>query len=115
MMPERELDGVNLLPYLMSENEMPPHEYLFWQRGISKVVRNNEFKLIMNEYLGTEILYDLRQNKYENPDVASFHPKVVSELKKAFQGWTKSHKPPMWPSVIYFTAVKDGVRCYFEQ
>ena len=115
MMPERALDGVNLLPYMMGENEMPPHEYLFWQRGISKVVRNNEFKLVMNEYLGTEILYDLRQNKYENPDVASSHPKVVNELKKAFQGWTKSHKPPMWPSVIYFTAVKDGVRYYFEQ
>ena len=115
MMPGRELDGVNLVPHLMGENKMPPHKYLFWQRGISKVVRNNEFKLVMNEYLGTEILYDLNQNIYENPDVASINPGVVNELKTAFQDWKQSNKPPMWPSVIYFTAEKDGVTYYFEQ
>lgn len=115
MMPGRKLDGVNLLPYLMGENKMPPHEYLFWQRGISKVVRNNEFKLVMNEYLGTEVLYDLNQNKYENPDVASTNSKVVDELKRAFEDWKQFNKPPMWPSVIYFTAEKDGVTYYFEQ
>jgi len=115
MMPGRELDGVNLLPYIMGDNKMPPHQYLFWQRGISKVVRNNEFKLVMNEYSGIEILYNLNQNKYENPDVAPSNPRVVNELKTAFQDWEKYHKPPMWPSVIYFTAKKDGVRYYFEQ
>jgi len=109
------LDGANLVPHLKGENKMPPHEYLFWQRGISKVVRNNEFKLVMNEYSGTEILYDLNQNKYENPDVASYNRKMVNELKTAFQSWKKSNKSPMWPSVIYFTAEKDGVRYYFEQ
>ena len=115
MMPGRKLDGANLVPHLKGENKMPPHEYLFWQRGISKVVRNNEFKLVMNEYSGTEILYDLNQNKYENPDVASYNRKMVNELKTAFQSWKKSNKSPMWPSVIYFTAEKDGVRYYFEQ
>ncbi len=115
MMPGRILDGVNLVPYITGENNKPPHEYLFWQRGISKVVRNNEYKLVMNEYSGDEILYDLKQNKYENPDVASDNPMIVNELKKAFKDWEKSNKPPMWPSVIYFTAVKDGVRYYFEQ
>jgi arylsulfatase A-like enzyme len=115
MMPGRKLDGVNLIPYLLGENKMPPHEYLFWQRGISKVVRNNEYKLVMNEYLDIEILYDLEQNKYENPDVATNNPEIVDELKMEFQNWSQFNKSPMWPSVIYFTAVKDGVRYYFEQ
>ena len=115
MMSGRELDGVNLIPYILGEKNMPPHEYLFWQRGISKVVRNNEFKLVMNEYLGIELLYDLEQNKYENPDVASANPMIFNELKEAFHDWSQSNKAPMWPSVIYFTAVKDGVRYYFEQ
>jgi arylsulfatase A-like enzyme len=115
MMPGRKLDGINLIPHLMGENKMPPHEYLFWQRGISKVVRNNEFKLVMNEYSGTEILYDLSQNKYENPDVASLNPEVVKELKMAFQDWSQSNKPPLWPPVIYYTTEKDGVKYYFEQ
>jgi arylsulfatase A-like enzyme len=115
MMPGRKLDGVNLIPYLTGENNMPPHEYLFWQRGISKVVRNNEYKLVMNEYLDIEMLYDLQQNKYENPDVSSDNMEIVNELKMAFLDWSQSNKPPMWPSVIYFTAVKDGVRYYFEQ
>jgi arylsulfatase A-like enzyme len=115
MMPGRQLDGVNLMPYILGENNMPPHEYLFWQRGNSKVVRNNEYKLVMNDYSGDEILYNLVQNKYENPDVASDNPEIVTELKEAFQDWSQSNKAPMWPSVIYFTAEKDGVRYYFEQ
>jgi arylsulfatase A-like enzyme len=115
MMPGRKLDGVNLIPYFTGENNMPPHEYLFWQRGISKVVRNNEYKLVMNEYLDIEMLYDLQQNKYENPDVSSDNMEIVNELKMAFLDWSQSNKAPMWPSVIYFTALKDGVRYYFEQ
>ena len=115
MMRERELDGVNLIPYLIGENDRPPHDYLFWQRGISKVVRNNEYKLVMNEYMGVEILYDLIQNKYENPDVASDNPEIVNELKIAFNDWSQHNKSPIWPSVIYFTAKKDGIRYYFEQ
>lgn len=115
MMPERELDGVNLIPHLTGQDTMPPHEYLFWQRGNSKVVRNNEFKLVMNEYSGTELLYELKRNRFENPDVASSHPGVVHALKMAFEDWTKIHNPPMWPPVIYYTAKKDGIRYYFEQ
>jgi arylsulfatase A-like enzyme len=115
MMPGRELDGVNLIPHLIGESELPPHEYLFWQRGISKVVRNNAYKLVMNEYSGVEILYDLSQNKYENPDVATSNPRIVEELKMAFHDWRKSNIAPIWPSVIYYTAEKDGIRYYFEQ
>ena len=115
MMPGRALDGVNLIPYITGHNNAPPHEYLFWQRGISKVVRNNEYKLMMNEYMGIEILYDLKQNRFEDPDVASTNLSAVNELKAAFGDWSEIHNPPMWPSVIYFTAEKDGIRYYFEQ
>lgn len=112
---ERVVDGVNLLPFLIDSVQEDPHQYLFWQRGISKVVRSNEWKLMMNEYAGENLLYNLMENKYENPNELANYPLIVQDLKKAHQNWRQSHKEPLWPSVIYFTTQKDGKTVYFEQ
>lgn len=114
-MPGRELDGVNLVPFLNDSVDETPHDYLYWKRGNSKVVRSNEWKLVINDYSGDTLLYNLKNNKYENPDLSASNPGVVDELKSAYWQWTRIHKPPIWPSVIYYTAEKDGKRYYFEQ
>jgi arylsulfatase A-like enzyme len=115
MMPGRELDGKDLVPFLNDNTGKGPHEYLFWQRGISKVVRSHEWKLMMNGYNGDTLLYNLAGNPYEYPDLARQHPAVVRELKRAHQDWREGNQPPLWPPVIYYYAWKDGERYYFEQ
>lgn len=92
-----------------------PHEYLFWQRGLSKVVRNKKWKLMMNDKSDENILYNLMTNKYENPDESDVYPEVVNELQEVYSDWTKTHHKPMWPAVIYFTTEKDGKKYSFEQ
>lgn len=109
------IDGINLLPYLMDSLERNPHKYLFWQRGLSKVVRNDEWKLMINDKSGDTLLYNLLTNKYENPDESAVYPEVVKELKEAYSGWFQTHHKPLWPAVIYFTTEKDGKVYYFEQ
>ena len=115
MMRGRAIDGVNLLPYLFDSISQPPHEYLFWQRGISKVLRSNEWKLMINEYSDEALLYKLSNDKYETTDVSNANPDVVGRLKKVHKNWQKTHIEPMWPSVIYYTAEMDGRVYYFEQ
>jgi hypothetical protein len=112
---KRAIDGVNLLPYLMDSLEQDPHDYLFWQRGISKVVRSDKWKFMMNEYNGKHLLFNLSENKYENPDELANYPIIVQELKQAHYNWRQTHTEPLWPPVVYFTVEKDGHTVYFEQ
>ena len=114
-LPGRELDGKDLLPYLTDPAAGSPHAYLFWQRGISQVTRGDRWKLMINGYSGDTLLYDLQENKYENPDVSSSYYETIRELDQAHREWAKMRREPLWPSVIYFTAIKDGKRYYFEQ
>lgn len=114
-LPNRELDGVNLLPYLQDSTKGYPHDYLFWQRGISKAVRSNEWKLLINDYSGDKLLYNLNDNRYENPETANSNPEIVQQLSNSISTWQSTHAEPLWPSVIYFKTIKDGKEYYFEQ
>ena len=70
---------------------------------------------MVNEFSGDMLLYNLANNKYENPNVAVNNQGIVSGLQDAINTWKESHAAPIWPSVIYFTAEKDGKVFYFEQ
>jgi arylsulfatase A-like enzyme len=115
VMPGREVDGVDLLPFLMDAARGNPHEYLFWKRGNSKVVRSNRWKLMLNGHSGDTLLYDLSKNRYEEPDEAAGHPEILMDLSRAFDAWTRGHKPPMWPPVVFYIGDKDGHPYYFDQ
>jgi len=114
-MPGRPIDGVNLLPFLQDAVGGEPHEYLFWQRGISKALRTSEWKLLFNDKTGDQLLYNLKENKYENPDEFGSNTEIVNQLKDAHAAWRLTHSPPLWPAVIYYIAEKDGKEYYFEQ
>jgi arylsulfatase A-like enzyme len=111
----RAVDGENLMPYLIDSLQENPHNYLFWQRGISKVVQSNEWKLMMNDKSGEKLLYNLITNKYENPEESAKYPEIVQGLEKEYKNWLQVHKEPLWPPVIYFSTEKDGKKYSFEQ
>ncbi len=112
---DRAIDGVNLLPYLRDSVQGFPHEYLFWQRGISKAVRGNEWKLLINEKANKKLLYNLIANKYENPENSERYPEIVKKLEDAHLNWSKTHADPIWPPVVFYYAKKDGQEYGFEQ
>jgi len=114
-LPARPLDGRNIVPFITDSKMGMPHEYLFWKRGNSKGVRSNDWKLLINDYSGDTLLYNLTSNRYENPDLTKQNPGVVIQLSQAISDWQETHVDQLWPSVIYFTAIKDGKKFYFEQ
>lgn len=111
----RPLDGVNLFPFIQDSLLTDPHEYLFWKRGISEVVRGNEWKLMMNGYSGDTMLYNLLENRYEDPDLYLNYPDEVLRLSQALDNWKFTHQDPMWPPVIYFIGNKGDKEVYFDQ
>ena len=87
------LDGVNLLPHLEGKKDGAPHDYLFWRSGPNAAVRKGPWKLLMG---GGDVvrLYNVDKNPGESKDLASEHPELVREMKRAFERWSKDKVQP---------------------
>ena len=105
-LPEKKIDGVNILPLLLGdENANPRETFLYYYRKNSlEGVRKGNWKLVFahpgRTYLGfkpgvdglpgktnenfqfEEGLYDLRRDPGERYDVKEYYPEIVAELKK---------------------------------
>lgn len=105
-LPEKKIDGVNILPLLLGdENSHPRESFLYYYRRNSlEAVRKGEWKLVFahpgRTYIGfkpgadgfpggtnenfshEEALYDLRRDPGERFDVKAYYPGVVAELRE---------------------------------
>jgi arylsulfatase A-like enzyme len=96
----KNLDGVNLLPFLSGEKSGAPHEMLFWRSGGpggNNAVRRGSMKLVR---LGqtTPELYDLAADVGETKNLATEKPEVVKELTAAIAEWEKGTIAPTFES-----------------
>jgi arylsulfatase A-like enzyme len=92
---DREIDGVDLVPYLNGRNPGRPHEALFWRHGPNEAVRMGSWKLLRygpNPWR----LYDLAEDIHEDRDLAPQNPEVVRMLTEAYEAWEATMVPPRW-------------------
>jgi len=102
-LPERKIDGVNILPLLKGDFEKNPrHEYFFYSGKTLTAVRRDNWKLLfprtMNTNVGSKVgkdgwpgemnrvdfeggLYDMRRDTGERYDMKDVHPEIVKELE----------------------------------
>ncbi len=91
----RDLDGVNLLPYLTGEFEGAPHDALYWRHGLDWAVRRGQWKLV--GLAGQEPqLFELTTDPGESSDRAAEHPELVAELVRAHAAWSAGLAEPAW-------------------
>jgi arylsulfatase len=105
-LPENKIDGVNILPLLLGDEDANPREtFLYYYRKNSlEAIRRGSWKLVFahpgRTYIGfkpgvdgfpgstnenfqyEEGLYDLRRDPGERYDVKEYYPEIVTELKK---------------------------------
>ncbi|MDH4476139.1 MAG: sulfatase-like hydrolase/transferase, partial [Verrucomicrobiaceae bacterium] len=94
----KDLDGVNLLPFLTGEASGVPHETLFWRSGGfggKHSVRRGDWKLVSEGSKAPE-LYDLAADVGESKDLAREKPEVVGELMAAIREWEKGTVGPVF-------------------
>lgn len=112
---DRIYDGVNLLPYINGKEYTNPHDYLYWQRGFSKAIRNDKWKLSINGDAQDTLLYRILEDPYESKDVKSQYPRVVNKLALTHQKWSTELPPPTWPSMVYYVYEDGNKTHYFDQ
>lgn len=95
---ETQLDGVDLLPYILKKNNEKPHETLFWRSSgnFEYAVRKGKYKLYKSAYKNSTLLFDLENDQLERYDIASTNPEICINLELEYKKWDAKNMAPGW-------------------
>jgi arylsulfatase A-like enzyme len=98
------LDGVNLLPFLTSENKSYPHEYLFWRNFDNKsvAVRSETDKLVIDKK-GENQLFNIVNDISESKNLIDSKKDKFDALLKQWKVWNQKMIDPKFIGLL-----KDG-------
>ena len=90
------LEGLNLLPYLKGQNEMPKRT-LFWKMPPSSgdyAVRQEDWKLVYTSR--GRGLFNLRKDPQELHDLSQEYPEKVAQLEALYKEWNQKNVPSVF-------------------
>lgn len=102
------LDGVNLLPYLINEKQGAPHKELYWRKLNKSAARVGDFKLIRLEGFGSN-LYNLKEDLAEQNNLSRSDSLTLNKLTSKLENWESELKEPLWKESDEWMAVIDHV------
>lgn len=92
----KELDGVNLLPFISGSEKSRPHETFYWNGdGPFSAIRDHDWKLIKMPDRLPE-LYNLATDPSEKINLANGQQKITEELLKKLFEWENANGNPKW-------------------
>ncbi len=106
--PTANLDGVDLLPFLLGAKTSAPHETLYWRFGQQMAIRVGDYKLVRydtnadtrtgarNQPVTAARLYNLAADLGETKDLANVMPDKVKELQSRWDSWNTGNVKPLW-------------------
>jgi arylsulfatase A-like enzyme len=96
------LDGISIVPTLLGEKAaggaQQQHEYFYWEfheRGSAQAVRIRDWKAVRSKTGAPIEVYDLKNDRGEDHDVAANHPDVVAKAEALFR--SARIDSPHWP------------------
>lgn len=96
---DREIDGVDLLPYVNGAVAGDPHEAIFWRTGTYRTVRSGDWKLQLSDPDETPFLYNLAVDQTEQHNIAASEPDQLYRLKRLIEtgmsDWAVPVRPPL--------------------
>lgn len=102
---DREIDGVDLLPYVNGEIREEPHEALFWRTGNYRTVRSGDWKLQLSDPDATPFLYNLAVDPTEQRNLAASEPEQLNRLKLLIEAgmgeWAVPMRGPLVKGPLY--------------
>ncbi|MGB5820308.1 MAG: sulfatase/phosphatase domain-containing protein [Saonia sp.] len=90
--PIKELDGVNLIPYLNGTKSGVPHEALFWRFWDQSAIRMGDYKFLKAG--NREYLFNLATSEHENKNLIAQYPEKAKMMKKRLTVWGSELQKP---------------------
>jgi uncharacterized sulfatase len=104
---DRQIDGVNLLPYIRNEIATEPHQTLFWREGHQQAVLHRGWKLIRanQPHLPqpaprAKWLFNLAEDPTEQINLVTQYPEKLALLEALLESHNAEQMEPLWPSVF---------------
>ncbi|WP_075343006.1 sulfatase [Tenacibaculum agarivorans] len=91
----KDVDGVNLIPFIKDNRLDRPHQKLFWKKENRGVIRDGDWKLLRYPDRPAE-LYNLKEDISEVNDLAAKYPEKVRKMYKELFKWELTLKRPLW-------------------
>ena len=95
---DREMDGVDLLPFVTGRAAGAPHDALFWRQGHNHVVISGGWKWFHAGVPDKTWLWHLSDDPTEQSNQLGAHPEKAAELAAKFDAWNAEQHTPLWPS-----------------
>lgn len=96
--PNLDLEGVDLTPMLTGESTSLPPRELYWRvsGGSGYAVRQGDYKLVHSIFKPEPFLFNLRDDPYEQTNLAKQMPEKFQELQKLYKSWDSRNIEPKW-------------------
>lgn len=91
----KNIDGVDLRPYITGENKHRPHQTLYWKKENRGAIREADWKLLRFPDRPAE-LYNLAEDISEVYDLAAKYPEKVKKMYKKLFAWETTLARPKW-------------------
>jgi arylsulfatase A-like enzyme len=91
----KDIDGVNLMPFIQGENKERPHQTLFWKKETRVAYRDGDWKLIRFPDRPA-MLFDLSKDIAEEHNLANKYPDIVKKMYKEIFAWELTLERPLW-------------------
>lgn len=105
----KELDGVNLIPFLNGKCKDNPHEYLFWRFWTQTAVRDKNWKFINAGNKGA-YLFNIEKDPEEKYNLITKEPEIAAKLKGKLEQWTAQ----LAPAGIPFTNLRGQESAWYK-
>jgi arylsulfatase A-like enzyme len=98
---DKQLDGVNLIPFVTGQNKGAPHDALYWRWRSQAAVLEMPYKLIL---LGNRerLLFDITTPGGENNgcNLVNKKPDIAARLEAKLKSWSETLQPPGLPTKL---------------
>lgn len=89
----KEIDGVDITPFVKGENDGVPHQKLYWRLGVRGTIRDGDWKLMRFPDRPAE-LYNIKNDPSELNNLAGLNPDRVKKMFKDLFDWEMTMERP---------------------
>ena len=97
---DRQMDGVDLMPFISGAAQGTPHQTLFWRSGGYRVLLEGDWKLQVSDNPDKVWLFNLKDDPTEKTNLAMTQPDKVAELRALLDKENAAQHAPLWPSLL---------------